>query len=59
MSLWGSAWWLFQTATAPTPPLLKKASRVLEDVKAGAGLLNDFLPEPDDKDPSPPTDDDS
>ena len=53
------AWSLFKLATAPTPPLVKKITRALDDVKAGAGLLNDFLPEPDDKDPSPPTDDDS
>jgi hypothetical protein len=48
------AWSLFKLATAPTPPLVKKITRALDDVKAGAGLLNDLLPNPPQPSPTTP-----
>ena len=50
------AWSLWKLATSPTPPLIQKAMRARDDLKAGAGLLNDWLPDaPQQSDPTKTT----
>ena len=40
------AWWWVTTLTAPTPPGVARAMRAWNDLKAGAGLVNDLRPDP-------------